>query len=218
MKKTLLLAALLAVFSVASFADTTYNNYTGLNPFWHPFGNPDTATYGETFTSPNAPDTNLASFSFWMAAPETSGNIVLGAYIATWTGTNAGTLLYSSGPFNYDNTGEQKLTFNTGGLTLDPGQQYVMFLSVSEFYGQSAGTAQIDAGDPTIPGGNFVYFNNEGNFDELFTNQWDATGLKPDWAVELNFTSGGAVPEPGTLLMLGTGLIGGVGVLRRKLF
>ena len=91
-----------------------------------------------------------------------------------------------------------------------------MFLSVSQYYNQSAGLAQVDAGDPTIPGGNFVYYNNGGDFNALFNNQWDATGLKPDWAVDAEFTP--AIPEPGSLMLLGTGILGGLGVLRRKLF
>lgn len=218
MKKGLLLVALLMVCLGTGFADTTYNNYHGFDPFWHPLGFPDTSTYGETFTAPNNGDTNLSSFSFWMGGPAADGNIILSAYIATWTGTNAGTLLYSSSPISYDNTGEAKLTFNTGGLNLTPGGSYVMFLSISQSYGQSAGQSYIDAGDATIPGGNFVYYNNGGDFNALFNNQWDTVGLKPDWAVELNFNGGGGVPEPGTLVMLGTGVLGLAGTLRRKLF
>jgi hypothetical protein len=217
MRKTLLLVGLLLV-AASSFADTTYNNYIGFNPFWEPLGNPNTATYGEIFTAPSAPDTNLDNFSFWLADAVTPGDIILGGYIATWTGTNAGTLLYSSAPVDYPNVGENKLTFSTGGLALNPGQQYVMFLSVSQFYGQSAGEAQIDAGS-SIPGLNgFAYYNNSGDFNALFNSPWDAQGITPDWAVELNFTGGNGVPEPGTLMMLGTGLLGGLGVLRRKLF
>ncbi len=34
----------------------------------------------------------------------------------------------------------------------------------------------------------FAYFNNADNFNELFTNNWDASGLTPDWAVDLEFT------------------------------
>ena len=216
MKRTLLLAMLL-VFSVSSFAGVTYNNYHGVDPYWNPFGNPNTATYGETFTAPSGPNTNLADFGFYFADPVSQGNIILGAYIATWTGTNAGTLLYSSSMFDYPNTGNAFLSFNTGGLTLTPGANYVMFLSVSQYYGQSAGSAQVSQGDPTIPGGNFVYFNNGGNFAELFTTGWDAQGLKPDWAVNLDFNSGSTTPEPGTLMLLGTGLLGCIGVIRRKL-
>jgi hypothetical protein len=217
MKKSLMLVALLLVFAVSGFAGTTYNNFTGYSPYWHPLGYPETATYGETFTAPSSPNTNLADFGFYMAGPYGSGDIFMSAYIATWTGTNAGTLLYTSAPVDYPNTGNDFLTFTTGGLTLTPGANYVMFLSISQYYGQSLGESYISQGAPTIPGGNFVYYNNGGNFAELFTNTWDSTGLKPDWAVNLDFTSASTTPEPGTLLLLGTGLLGGIGAIRRKL-
>ena|SRR5271157_459063 len=218
MKKTLLLVAVL-LFAVSGFAQVNYNNFSGYAQYWHPLGYPDTATYGETFTAPSSPNTNLADFGFYMAGPTTPGDIIMSAYIATWTGTQAGTLLYTSPSVDYLNTGNAFLTFNTGGLALNPGGNYVMFLSVSQYYGQSTGESYISSGGATIPGGNFVYYNNEGNFNELFTSGWNAQGIKPDWAVNLDFNSGaGSTPEPGTLALLGTGLIGAVGFLRRKLF
>lgn len=216
MKKSLFLAALLLV-AMSGFAATSINNFTGYNDYWHPYGDgsDSTQTYGELFTLPNGTDTNLSSFSFYMGDPIDSGNIVTGAYIATWNGSYASNLLYSSAQYTYSNNGNTELTFNTGGLTLQTGQEYVMFLSTSNYHGQSAGSTYISSGntDPNLHG--FVYFNNGGNFSELFTTGWDGQGLSPDWAVDLEFNS---VPEPGSLLMLGTGILGGIGVLRRKLF
>jgi len=214
MKKALLLSAVL-LLAVSSFADTTINNFTGYNDGWFPFGDPNNATqtYGEVFTAPSGGDTNLASFSFYMGNPYFDGNIVAGAYIATWTGTHAGALLYDSGQFNYDNVGNEELTFNTGGLTVTPGQQYVMFLSTSKFHGQSTGASFVSYGDTNDYLNGFAYFNNGGSFDGLFFNDWDAFGLSPDWAVDLEFNN---APEPGSLLMLGTGIVSGFGVLRRK--
>src|SRR4030095_3770946 len=193
--KQTLMRALVAGTALAAagstFADTIYNNFNGYSDFWHPFGNPDTATYGETFTAPTNGDVNLQDFGFYMGNPFLTGNILLRAYIATWTGTNAGTLLYTSADFDFANTGNDHITFSTGGLTLTPGASYVAFLSVSELYGQSSGEAFVSQGDPTIPGGNFVYYNNGGDFAALFNSTWDATGLKPDWAFNATFTGGG---------------------------
>ncbi len=201
------------LFSMTAFADS-YNNFTGYSDFWNPLGNPDTSTYGETFTAPSDGSNVLQSFSFYMGNPGNAGDILLNAYIATWTGTGAGTLLYTSSPLDYANVGDAELTFTTGGLTLTPGASYVMFLSVSQQYGLSAGETAISQGAATIPGGSFVYFNNEANFGELFTNTWDATGLSPDWAIDAEFSEGAAVPEPGTIALFGSGMLALAGIAR----
>jgi hypothetical protein len=174
----------------STFADTIYDNFTGYSDFWHSFGYPDTATYGETFRAPTNGDVNLQDFGFYMGSPSASGNILLRAYIATWTGTHAGTLLYTSADYDFANTGDDHLTFTTGGLTLTPGVTYVAFLSVSELYCQSSGSSYVSQGDPTIPGGNFVWYNNGSDFGALFANNWDNTGAKPDWAFNATFTAG----------------------------
>jgi hypothetical protein len=220
MKKTLLLAALI-LFAVSCFAQTQYNSFDGYSPFWNPFGNPNTATYGETFTAPSNGNNFLTDFSLYLAGPSSPGNIELGGYIATWNGTQAGTLLYSSAEINYPNTGNAQLEFNTGELQLTPGATYVAFLSVSQYYGASSGLSFASEGNGSCPGCAFVYYNNSGNFNELFTHSWDATGLQPDFAFTADFNSGGSgtgtVPEPGTFLLMGSGLLAAVGVMRRKL-
>lgn len=216
MKSLMMGMVCLALCATPALADTSYNNFTGYSPFWEPLGYPNTATYGETFTAPTNGDNNLKDFGFYLADPAASGNVVMSAYIATWTGTHAGTIVFTSTPVDYPNTGSDFLSFNTGGLDLTGGGTYVMFLSISQSYGQSAGEIQISQGTAIAGLGGFDYYNNGGNFAELTTTAWDATGFTPNWAVNLDFTSP-AVPEPASFFLLGSGLLGALGTrLRRK--
>jgi len=213
MKKSLFLAALL-LFAVSGFADTIINNFNGYSDYWHPYGYPNTATYGELFTAPSGVS-NLSSFGFYMGDSLGGGNILTGAYIATWNGSEAGTLLYDSGQINYDNVGNEFINVSNANVAVTPGSQYVMFLSISKYYGQSGGTTYVSQGgtNPNLNG--FVYNNNSGDFNSLFTTAWSGP-LTPDWAVNLDFNSG--VPEPGSLVLMGSGVLGLAGMLRRKLF
>jgi hypothetical protein len=213
MKRTYLAAAVL-LSATSCFAGTVYNNFTVYSDFWNPLGNPYTATYGETFTAPTNSDTRLNSFGFYLGSPYAAGEIELSGYVATWTGTQAGAILYSSPMVDYGNTGNAFLSFNTGGLNLTGGGNYVIFLSVSNYYGQSSGEAFAVQGSAPVPGGAFVYYNNSGDFSALTNSGWDATGLQPDWAVDLQFSAPTATPEPASLLLFGAGLVG-FGVRRR---
>ncbi len=140
-------------------------------------------------------------------------SIIAGAYIATWTGKHAGQLLFSSPQITYDNEGDEEITVATGNLLLSQDQQYVLFLSVSQYYGESDGQTSFSSGgaNPAYLKG-FVDKNNEGDFNSLFTDEWDALGAQPDLAVNLEFNN---VPESGSLMLLGTGALGTLGVLRR---
>ena len=65
------------------------------------FGEPETATFGQTFTAPSV--SRLASFTFWLNDipgddPGYPGFVDFGAYVMSWDGVRAnGPVLYSSG-------------------------------------------------------------------------------------------------------------------------
>ena len=214
MKKDLFLFAVLLV-SAFGFATTSINNFTGYNNYYEPLGN--LVTFGELFIVPQGDDI-LNSISFYTGEPAemNDGPIVLGAYVATWDsiGDHAGTLLYSSDKYTYDNQGNEELTFNTNGTRLTPGQQYVMFLSTAQYANQSTGQTFVPSGSRSDYLAGFVEIFDGGDFDSLFSTRWGGPD-EPDWAVDIELDS--STPEPSSLIMLGTGLVGGLGIMRRKL-
>jgi hypothetical protein len=201
--------------------DTTpsWNGSSGISPF----GEPNTATYGQTFTVGS--DNVLNDFSFWLNDVSSAGpdSTDFAAYVMEWDSANSrakGDILYQSGMQSTTGAaGMEKFVFNTGGTALTSGKQYVAFLSASNFFDGINGGSQVGSSfQDGYNGGNFVYMNNGANFSALTANQWNSFG-PIDLAFQASFSQASAsVPEPSSMLgLLAFGTLGTGSLLKRKL-
>ena len=180
----------------APMIDTTGASFGGLLSF----GEPGTATYGQTFTA-TGPELQLDSFMFRFddySSLSDQDVIDFAAYVYAWNGSMAtGSQLYASGGISSTNNGGvggyEVFSFNTGGIQLVDGQQYVVFLSTSLFFdGLSGHSAWELSNSDAYSGGNFVHMANGNDFSLLFSSTWESAFGARDLWFKANFS----VPVP----------------------
>lgn len=193
----------------------------------NPFGERNNATFGQTVTVGS--DIYLNNFTFYMRS--NGGPAVdFAGYAYAWDGFKAtGPALYTSALTTLPSGTNtfQPVIFNVGGVALATGQQYVLFVSASNFFDGINATALLGfVGDPDpYTGGQLVYAVNDSDFGSLTTNQWYSVqfGRFPGdlaFTADLGATGPGptaVTPLPPTLLagFLGMAMLAGVRRLRR---
>jgi len=171
-----------------------------------PFGTPGTEIYGQTFIAPSV-DTSLNDFSLFLGGRYGgTGDLNLKGYLAEWNGTTPGDNLYTSDIRTMNGAGNsQQFLFDTGSIHLTAGDTYVAYLSVLGLSNLAASTFYMPYVDDKIAGG---FVQSQGGV------VWES-GRRPDVYFVANF-SAAPVPEPSTMLLLGSGLIGLVGYGRKR--
>ena len=201
----------------------TFSVWNGVDDAF-PFGSPNTATYGETITAPGGV---LNDFSFWFTNGTNGGALQYSAYVGTWTGTAVGAVLWQSGgTFTGNGTSAfVQQQFNTGGLALTSGQVYALFVNASPYITAHPSTTATDFLGATLTstyaGGAYIYTNNGNDFNGIF-NSWDQPGGTGafcgtcDLALVAHFSAGTVTPEPATMTLFATGLVGLAASRRRR--
>jgi hypothetical protein len=207
-----LLALCLTLAAVPAMAQTIYSNgpTNGNTDAW-------TVNFGfvvsDTFNT-NAPDTSVTGLSFatWMFP----GDVLSSAEISITSSENGGTSYFDS-TVNFTQSGcagnqfGYNLCNETGAFDVNLASQGTYWLNIQN--------ASVASGDP-------VYWDensgpsqaSENSIGTIPSESFTVLGSSNTTTTSTSTTTTGTVPEPSSIMLFGSGILGLAGMLRRKLF
>jgi len=195
---------LLALVAIPAMADTIYNNgaTNGNTDAW-------TINFGfivsDTFTVVND-NTTVTGLTF--AAWVFPGDTLTSAELSITSGENGGTSYF-----------DQTVNFTQGTCTLNQ-YSFNVCNESSTFSGPTlnAGTYWLNLQNASVPSGDPVYWDENSGPSQASENSIGSIPSESFTLLGNTTTTTGSVPEPSSIMLLGSGILGLAGVLRRKLF
>ncbi len=181
---------------------TAYANSCNINtmPDWDGNITNGYLAQAQTFEAPSPSCKVLSEYEFWLAGRSSPGQVTFNIF--EWgAGGPMGSALYTTA-LSWG-TSASLFDLTNINLTLTLGQLYGAEVDFQGYTGQSIYFQDNQTGYPGFDG----WWNN---------GTWiDFPGLQDDFAA--NFSSGVTTPEPGSILLFGSGILGLASVLRRRM-
>jgi len=196
----------LALAAVPAFADYDNGPINGTTDAW-------TINFGyivsDTFTSNGSPVTGFSA-GVW----EFPGDTVTALDWSITSGENSGTV-FGSGTASGGNISDKYISSNQYGYNIDT--ITVTGLNVA----LSSGTYWLNLQNASVASGDPVYWDENsgtGCGGSGCPSQASESALGTIPSEAFTVAMGGTVPEPSSIMLFGSGILGLAGVLRRKLF